>query len=227
MATTRQKEAAKENIAKARQVQSARAHGAKIPKQSQGLSTSQKDKLPAKEFAFPKQHKEPLTDARHVRNAIARFDQVEDVSDAERDKAWKRIMTAAKRFKVDVSESSWRELFKSSNKAAKSSSAATGRSKSSGTTSKSAGTRSKTAAASSKASGASSKATAASSKASGTAKSKAGTSRSSSARTKITGARSKTTSASSRASGTTSSRSSGTRSKTAVTRSRTTKAVKS
>ena len=31
----------------------------------------------ADKFAFPDQQKEPLTDASHVRNAIARFDQVE------------------------------------------------------------------------------------------------------------------------------------------------------
>jgi hypothetical protein len=119
MSTTRQKEAARQNIAKARQVQSARAHGAKIPKQSQGLSTADQDNLPDKEFAFPKERKEPLTDARHVRNAIARFDQVEGVTDAERDKAWKRILKAAKRFDVDVSESDWRDLYKGNKKAAK------------------------------------------------------------------------------------------------------------
>jgi hypothetical protein len=48
----------------------------------------------------------------HVRNAIARFDQVEGVSDAERDQAWKRILAAAKRHDVEVSESSWRDLAK-------------------------------------------------------------------------------------------------------------------
>ena len=112
MATSRQKEAARETIAKARQVQSARAHGAKIPKQSEGLSTAAKDRLPDKDFAFPKERKEPLTDARHVRTAIARFDQVEGITDAERDKAWKRILAAAKRYDVEVSESSWRELGK-------------------------------------------------------------------------------------------------------------------
>src|SRR5580693_1550746 len=62
------------------------------------------------EFAFPEERKEPLTDARHVRNAIARFDQVEGVSDAERDKAWSRILAAAKRFDIEVSESGWRDL---------------------------------------------------------------------------------------------------------------------
>jgi predicted acylesterase/phospholipase RssA len=70
------------------------------------------DRLDDKEFAFPKERKEPLTDARHVRNAIARFDQVEGVSDAERNQAWKRILAAAKRYDVEVSASDWRDLFK-------------------------------------------------------------------------------------------------------------------
>ena len=112
MATARQKEAARQNIAKARQARSARAHGATVPKQGQGMSTAAKDRLPDKEFAFPKERKEPLTDARHVRNAIARFDQVEGVSDAERDRAWKRIRAAAKRYGVEVSEASWADLAK-------------------------------------------------------------------------------------------------------------------
>jgi len=110
MATDKQKEAARENIAKAREVQSERAHGADIPRETEGLSTAEKDRLADSEFAFPRERKEPLTDARHVRNAIARFDQVEGVSDAERDEAWQRILAAAKRYGVDVSESSWREL---------------------------------------------------------------------------------------------------------------------
>ena len=112
MATDRQKEAARRNIAKARDAQSARAHGKDVPRQGEGLSTAEKDDLGDKEFAFPKERKEPLTDARHVRNAIARFDQVEGVSDAERDQAWKRILAAAKRHDVEVSESDWRELAK-------------------------------------------------------------------------------------------------------------------
>ncbi len=112
MATERQKETARRNLVKARKAQSARAHGEKVPRQSQGMSTAEKDDLADKEFAFPKERKEPLTDARHVRNAIARFDQVEGVSDTERDQAWKRILAAAKRYDVEVSESSWRELAK-------------------------------------------------------------------------------------------------------------------
>ncbi|HEX7993038.1 MAG TPA: DUF6582 domain-containing protein [Streptosporangiaceae bacterium] len=112
MATARQKEAARRNIAKAREAQSARAHGAKIPRQTGGLSTAQQDRLADEDFAFPKERKEPLTDARHVRNAISRFDQVEGVSDAERDRAWQRILSAAERYNVDVSEKSWRDLAK-------------------------------------------------------------------------------------------------------------------
>jgi hypothetical protein len=112
MATEKQKEAARQNIKKARQAQSDRAHGKSVPKNSEGLSTADKDKLDDKTFAFAKQRKEPLTDAKHVRNAIARFDQVEGVTDKERDEAWKRIKAAAKRYDVEVSESSWRELFK-------------------------------------------------------------------------------------------------------------------
>ncbi len=112
MATDRQKEAARQNIVKAREAQSARAHGEEVPRSDEGLSTAEKDRLEDQEFAFPKERKEPLTDARHVRNAIARFDQVEGVSDAERDQAWKRILAAAKRYDVEVSESDWRELAK-------------------------------------------------------------------------------------------------------------------
>ncbi len=110
MATERQKEAARQNIEKAREVQSERAHGENIPRETEGLSTAEKDRLADSEFAFPRERKEPLTDARHVRNAIARFDQVEGVSDAERDEAWQRILAAAKRYGVHVSESSWRDL---------------------------------------------------------------------------------------------------------------------
>jgi hypothetical protein len=112
MATTRQKEAARRNIAKAREAQSARAHGKKVPRQAEGMSTAEKDRLADKEFAFPRERKEPLSDARHVRNAIARFNQVEGVSDKERDEAWQRILTAARRYDVEVSEESWRDLAK-------------------------------------------------------------------------------------------------------------------
>ena len=111
MATAKQKQAARRNIAKARDVQSARAHGEKVPRRSQGMSTAEENELSDSQFAFPEQRKEPLTDAAHVRNAIARFDQVEGVSDTERDRAWKRITDAARRYDIEVSASDWRELF--------------------------------------------------------------------------------------------------------------------
>ena len=76
------------------------------------LTADDRKKLDKKDFAFPKEEKEPLENASHVRNAIARFNQVKGVSDAERDAAWKRIKSAAKKFDVDVSEKSWREIGK-------------------------------------------------------------------------------------------------------------------
>jgi hypothetical protein len=111
MATERQKQAARRNLEKAREAQRARARGRNIPKQSPGLSTAEENRMSGSDFAFPEERKEPLTDASHVRNAIARFDQVEGVTDAERDEAWKRIQQAARRFGVEVSESDWHELF--------------------------------------------------------------------------------------------------------------------
>ena len=76
------------------------------------LDQSDRDKLSGRQYALPKQRKEPLEDARHVRNAVARFNQVEDVSDAERDEAWKRIEAAARKFDVKLEERSWRDLRK-------------------------------------------------------------------------------------------------------------------
>ena len=76
------------------------------------LSTKDREKLDKKSFAFPDQEKEPLENASHVRNSIARFNQVKDVSDEDRDAAWKRIKAAAKKLKVEVNEKSWREIGK-------------------------------------------------------------------------------------------------------------------
>jgi hypothetical protein len=110
VATTKQKEAARRNLVKARAAQSARAE-AKEVKRAPALSTAAENRMSSTEFAFPEQRKEPLVDAEHVRNAIARFDQVEDVSDADRDRAWRRIKAAAKKYDVEVSAKDWRELF--------------------------------------------------------------------------------------------------------------------
>ncbi len=109
MATQKQKQAARKNLEKAREAQSARARGARIPK-AEGMSAATQNRLPKQSFAFPEERKEPLNDAAHVRNAIARFTQVEDVSDAKRDRAWQRILTAAKKFDVEVEADDWRDL---------------------------------------------------------------------------------------------------------------------
>ena len=76
------------------------------------LDTDDRESLPDSAYAFPKQRKEPLTDASHVRNALARFDQVEDVSDAERELAFANIKKAAEHYGVDVDEGSWKDLGK-------------------------------------------------------------------------------------------------------------------
>src|SRR3954453_23223104 len=111
MATTRQKQAARRNITKARKVQSSRARGKSVPRRTPGLSTAEQNRLPDSAFAFPDERKEPLTDAKHVRNAVARFDQVEGVSDADRDRAWRRIRAAARKFDVEITARGWRQLF--------------------------------------------------------------------------------------------------------------------
>lgn len=43
---------------------------------------------------------------------MARFNQVKDVSDDERDEAWTRIKAAANKHGVEISEKSWREIGK-------------------------------------------------------------------------------------------------------------------
>ncbi len=81
------------------------------PKTERGkLSTKDQEDLPVSAFAFPKERKEPLTDASHVRNAVARFDQVEGVSDDERDVAFANIKKAAKHYDVEITETDWHEL---------------------------------------------------------------------------------------------------------------------
>ena len=80
------------------------------------LSTKDRNELPDSVFAFPEQRKEPLTDASHVRNALARFDQVQGVTDSDRDLAFANILAAAKHYDVEVNEKSWRELGKPSSR---------------------------------------------------------------------------------------------------------------
>lgn len=74
------------------------------------LTPKTRFELPAIEFAFQAQRKEPLEDASHVRNAIARFNQVTGVDKTERDLAWRRILSSAKKYGVDVHDTSWRDV---------------------------------------------------------------------------------------------------------------------
>jgi hypothetical protein len=74
------------------------------------LSSQERRSLPDSVFAFPEQRKLPLTDAAHVQNALARFDQVQDVSDADRDLAFVNILRAAQHYEVEVAEENWHQL---------------------------------------------------------------------------------------------------------------------
>ena len=76
------------------------------------FDTEERERLPDSAYVFPKQRKEPLTDAPHVQNALARFDQVQDVSDAERDLAFANILKAAAHYDVEVAERDWHDLGK-------------------------------------------------------------------------------------------------------------------
>jgi hypothetical protein len=79
------------------------------PHEKHGVLTKRAD-LPDSVFAIPQERKEPLTDANHVRNAIARFDQMKGVSDEERELAFANIKKAAEHYGIEMSESSWRDL---------------------------------------------------------------------------------------------------------------------
>ncbi len=76
------------------------------------LSEKERDRLPDSIFAFPKQRKMPLNDADHVRNAVARFNQVDGVNDSERAQAWANIQKAANHWDIELTEGSWQEAMK-------------------------------------------------------------------------------------------------------------------
>lgn len=81
------------------------------PSEAHGeLSTKQREQLPDTAYAFPGKRKEPLTDESHVRNAIARFDQVKGVTEDERELAFANIRKAAQHYDVDMTETDWHQL---------------------------------------------------------------------------------------------------------------------
>ena len=85
-----------------------KSHGSRDTENA--LSTEDRRHMTDSTYAFPAKRREPLNDASHVRNAIARFDQVRDVTDEEREEAFHHIKTAAKKFGVEMTETSWKQL---------------------------------------------------------------------------------------------------------------------
>jgi hypothetical protein len=80
------------------------------PGESGRLDAAKVNALPESSFAFPRSRKEPITDASHVRSALARFNQVADVTDADRDLAFANIRKAAEHYRVEIHETDWRQL---------------------------------------------------------------------------------------------------------------------
>jgi hypothetical protein len=71
------------------------------------LDTQDREKLRSTQFAYVDsaggEHL-PINDASHVRNAMARFNQTEFESKAAKERARRKILTAAKRLGVEVDE---------------------------------------------------------------------------------------------------------------------------
>ncbi|MGA2530395.1 MAG: DUF6582 domain-containing protein [Acidimicrobiales bacterium] len=120
MATPKQKQSALNNLEKAREVRSSSARAVSRPhgKGPGPLSMAARNALSSSQFAFANERKKPLSDASHVRNAVARFDQVDGVSGAARTKAWERIKAAARKLGMEIDADHWRYL-QATNKANK------------------------------------------------------------------------------------------------------------
>jgi hypothetical protein len=71
------------------------------------LDTRDREKLRASQFAYVDRkggEHLPIHDPAHVRNAMARFAQTEFESKAAKERARKKILSAAKRYGIEVSE---------------------------------------------------------------------------------------------------------------------------
>ena len=67
------------------------------------LRTAERVKLPDRDFAYIDsmgKRRLPIVDAAHVRNALARFNQVDFESDRAREQARERLLRAAKKFRI-------------------------------------------------------------------------------------------------------------------------------
>ena len=51
-----------------------------------------------------------MTDAAHVRDAMARFNQVSEVTDSERDLAFANLQKAASHFDIQMKETDWHQF---------------------------------------------------------------------------------------------------------------------
>ena len=73
------------------------------------LTERQRDRIPKGQFAYVDREGGehlPIHDEAHVRNAIARFNQTDFESAAARERARKKILAAAERHGIDVSDDS-------------------------------------------------------------------------------------------------------------------------
>jgi hypothetical protein len=73
------------------------------------LDTRDRERLRSNQFAYVDREGGehlPIHDAAHVRNAIARFNQTEFESKAAKDRARRKVLSAAKRFDIEVDEDS-------------------------------------------------------------------------------------------------------------------------
>ena len=71
------------------------------------LSTKQREKLAKSDFAYVDKEgneKLPIHDEEHVRNAISRFNQTDFESKSARQEARKKVLRAAKKYGIEVSE---------------------------------------------------------------------------------------------------------------------------
>jgi hypothetical protein len=73
------------------------------------LTTAKRDRLQDKSFAYIDKDGErhlPINDETHVRNAIARFNQTDFEDTSAKHAAARKIMSAAKRHKIEVDDAS-------------------------------------------------------------------------------------------------------------------------
>jgi hypothetical protein len=73
------------------------------------LTADKRDRLRDSSFAYIDKAGErhlPINDESHVRNAISRFDQTDFESSKDKGSAAKKIMSAAKRHDIEVSDDS-------------------------------------------------------------------------------------------------------------------------